>query len=197
MGDVATVTKLAGFEFSEYMRYSETGSIIALRGLNVKNGTLDLSDVKYIDNSNFSKLSRSKLYINDMLYTYVGTVGQVALVDENDKYYLAPNVALIRLSDSNILPKFLTYFFLTDGFKRTQLDVLAASSSMKNITMEKIRLFRVPFIPIAEQQKIVDILDKFYTLTADLTAGLPAEIEARRKQYEYYRDQLLTFKQKA
>ena len=197
LGDVATVTKLAGFEFSEYMRYSETGSIIALRGLNVKNGTLDLSDVKYIDNSNFSKLSRSKLYINDMLYTYVGTVGQVALVDENDKYYLAPNVALIRLSDSNILPKFLTYFFLTDGFKGTQLDILAASSSMKNITMEKIRLFRVPFIPISEQQKIVDILERFHALTTDITAGLPAEIEARRKQYEYYRDQLLTFKQKA
>ena len=197
LGDVATVTKLAGFEFSEYMRYSETGSIIALRGLNVKNGSLDLSDVKYIDKSNFSKLSRSKLYINDMLYTYVGTVGQVALVDENDKYYLAPNVALIRLSDSNILPKFLTYFFLTDGFKRSQVDVLAASSSMKNITMEKIRLFKVPFIPVSEQQKIVDILDRFDKLTTDITAGLPAEIEARRKQYEYYRDQLLTFKQKA
>ena len=197
LGDVATVTKLAGFEFSEYMRYSETGSIIALIGLNVKNGSLDLSDVKYIDKSNFSKLSRSKLYINDMLYTYVGTVGQVALVDENDKYYLAPNVALIRLSDSNILPKFLTYFFLTDGFKRSQVDVLAASSSMKNITMEKIRLFKVPFIPVSEQQKIVDILDRFDKLTTDITAGLPAEIEARRKQYEYYRDQLLTFKQKA
>ena len=68
---------------------------------------------------------------------------------------------------------------------------------MKNITMEKIRLFRVPFIPISEQQKIVDILDRFHTLTTDITAGLPAEIEARRKQYEYYRDQLLTFKQKA
>ena len=124
-------------------------------------------------------------------------MGQVALVGENDKYYLAPNVALIRLSDSNILPKFLTYFFLTGGFKRTQLDILAAASSMKNITMEKIRLFRVPFIPISEQQKIVDILDRFHALTTDITAGLPAEIEARRKQYEYYRDQLLTFKQKA
>ena len=54
----------------------------------------------------------------------------------------------------------------------------------------------IPIPPLAEQQRIVDILDKFYTLTADLTAGLPAEIEARRKQYEYYRDQLLTFKKK-
>ena len=54
----------------------------------------------------------------------------------------------------------------------------------------------IPIPPLAEQQRIVNILDKFYTLTADLTAGLPAEIEARRKQYEYYRDKLLTFKKK-
>ena len=57
--------------------------------------------------------------------------------------------------------------------------------------------YPIPVPSLEEQQKIVDILDKFYALTTDITAGLPAEIEARRKQYEYYRDQLLTFKQKA
>ena len=55
----------------------------------------------------------------------------------------------------------------------------------------------VPIPPLAAQQRIVNILDRFDKLTTDITAGLPAEIEARRKQYEYYRDQLLTFKQKA
>ena len=56
--------------------------------LNSKNGKLDLHDVKYIDKSDFSKLERSKLHIGDMLFTYVGTVGQVAIVDKEDKYYL-------------------------------------------------------------------------------------------------------------
>ena len=55
----------------------------------------------------------------------------------------------------------------------------------------------IPVPPLLVQKQIANILDKFYTLTTDITAGLPAEIEARRKQYEYYRDQLLTFKQKA
>lgn len=55
----------------------------------------------------------------------------------------------------------------------------------------------IPIPSLEEQEKIASILDKFYALTTDITAGLPAEIEARRKQYEYYRDQLLTFKQKA
>ena len=55
-------------------------------------------------------------------------------------------------------------------------------------------VFGIP--SLSEQQHIVDILDRFDTLTNDLTQGLPAEIEARQQQYEYYRDQLLTFKRK-
>ena len=55
----------------------------------------------------------------------------------------------------------------------------------------------IPIPSLDEQEKIATILDRFDALTTDITAGLPAEIEARRKQYEYYRDQLLTFKQKA
>ena len=53
--------------------------------------------------------------------------------------------------------------------------------------------FAIPTID--KQQKIVTILDEFDKLTSDMTAGLPAEIEARHKQYEYYRDKLLTFKE--
>lgn len=57
--------------------------------------------------------------------------------------------------------------------------------------------FQVPVPPLSEQQRIVDILDRFDALCNDLTSGLPAEIAARRKQYEYYRDKLLTFKEKS
>ena len=54
---------------------------------------------------------------------------------------------------------------------------------------------KIPVPPLSEQQRIVDILDRFDALCNDITSGLPAEIEARRKQYEYYRDKLLTFKE--
>lgn len=54
----------------------------------------------------------------------------------------------------------------------------------------------IPIPSLEEQQRIADILDRFDTLTNDLTSGLPAEIEKRRQQYEYYRDKLLTFKRK-
>ena len=196
LNEIANVTKLAGFEFSKYVKYSNTGKIIALRGLNVKNGNLILNDVKYIDKSDFTRLDRSKLYIDDILYTYVGTVGQVGLVNENDKYYLAPNVARIRVMDKKqVLPKFLMFYLQSDIFKDTQLRTLTANSSMKNVTMEKIRKFLIPVPSLEVQEKMVNILDKFDKLTNDISEGLLAEIEARQKQYEYYRNKLLSFKE--
>lgn len=192
---IGDVTKLAGFEFSEYVNYSDDGNIIALRGLNVKNGHLVLDDVKYVDNSDFSKLNRSKLYENDILYTYVGTVGQVGLVDKNDKYYLAPNVARIRIFDEKVNPKYVMHYLLTNEFKTNQLDALSGTSSMKNITMTNIRKFKIPVPSLEKQNRIVNILDKFDKLVNDITVGLPAEIELRRKQYEYYRNKLLSFEE--
>ena len=55
--------------------------------------------------------------------------------------------------------------------------------------------YKIPIPPIEEQKRIVSILDQFDTLVNDISKGLPAEIEARRRQYEYYRDRLLTFKE--
>lgn len=194
LGDIATVTKLAGFEFTKYVTYSNSGNIIALRGLNVKNGQLDLKDVKYIDKSDLSKLNRSKLVIGDMLFTYVGTVGQVALISENEKYYLAPNVSMIRLNDKNaIMPKYLMYYFQTNTFRFSQIDRLLQASSMQNIPMEKIRKFNIPVPSKKIQERIVYVLDNFDSVCNNLKIGLPAEIEARQKQYEYYRDRLLSF----
>ena len=193
LGEIAAVTKLAGFEFTNYVTYSENGNIIALRGLNVKNGRLDLHDVKYVDKSDFSKLERSKLHIGDMLFTYVGTVGQVAIVDEEDKYYLAPNVALIRCDKKILLPQYMKYYFQTTQFWDKQIRRLLQSSSMQNIPMEKIRKFEIVVPPLDVQNRIVNVLDNFEKICSDLNIGLPAEIEARQKQYEYYRDKLLTF----
>jgi len=71
------------------------------------------------------------------------------------------------------------------------------NGSMPRLPHDAIDNLIIPIPSLEEQERIANILDRFETLTTDITAGLPAEIEARRKQYEHYRDQLLTFKQKA
>ncbi len=68
-------------------------------------------------------------------------------------------------------------------------------SSFASVDMKKFNKFQFPIISIEEQQRIVHILDRFDKLCSDISEGLPAEIEARRKQYEYYRDKILTFKE--
>ena len=66
--------------------------------------------------------------------------------------------------------------------------------AVKNLNADIVRELILPIPPLEVQRQIVQILDRFDALCNDLTQGLPAEIEARRKQYEYYRNQLLTFK---
>ena len=63
-----------------------------------------------------------------------------------------------------------------------------------DVTATKLEEILVPLPPLEEQQRIVDILDRFDKLCNDISEGLPAEIEARQKQYEYYREKLLSFK---
>ena len=72
---------------------------------------------------------------------------------------------------------------------------MLTGSTIKNLGLTALRKFKIPLPSLEEQERIVAILDRFDTLCNDISAGLPAEIEARQKQYEYYRDKLLTFKE--
>jgi len=97
--------------------------------------------------------------------------------------------------NKSISVRFL-FFFLQNGLKH-YLESHKNEAAMTYIVLSTLENFLVPVPPIAVQREIVGVLDKFSALTTDLTAGLPAEISARRKQYEYYRDKLLSFKRKA
>lgn len=70
-------------------------------------------------------------------------------------------------------------------------------SGVPHVRVKDVEAFRLPVPPLADQDRIVAILDKFDALVNDLSIGLPAELKARRQQYEYYRDRLLMFKEAA
>lgn len=88
--------------------------------------------------------------------------------------------------------KFITYSLQTTNFKRYK-EQYAHGAKVIRVKQDKILDYKIPIPPLAEQQRIVTILDKFDALVDDISAGLPAELNARRKQYEYYRDKLLGF----
>lgn len=153
LGEQADITKLAGFEFTNHVVYSDEGEIPAIRGLNVKNQKVNLSDVKYIDKSDFSKLDRSKLIEDDLLFTYVGTVGEVARVPESVLWYLAPNVSRIRLNMA-LDSRFVLYQMASNRFKQKQISPLIATSSQPALSMANIRKFIISFTTLEEQQAI-------------------------------------------
>jgi len=92
-------------------------------------------------------------------------------------------------------PKYISYMFQTKLFYEYKKRA-ATGTKVIRVSGDSMNNFEIPIPSLETQQRIVSILDRFDQLCNDLTAGLPAEIEARRKQYEYYRDKLLTFKEK-
>ena len=90
--------------------------------------------------------------------------------------------------------KYLSYYFQTAQFFKEKIKI-ANGTKVIEVSPSKLSTVKIPLPPLSEQQRIVDILDRFDALCNDITKGLPAEIEARKKQYEYYRDKLLTFKE--
>ena len=85
------------------------------------------------------------------------------------------------------------YYVLKNNIEKLR-DAAAGMGSLPQISLRVTENFLIPLPSLEEQQRIVDILDRFDKLCNDISEGLPAEIEARQKQYEYYRDKLLTFK---
>lgn len=109
------------------------------------------------------------------------------------KYALHQRAYRVHIISDNVLPKYFFYYFKNSFL--TYISKASFHSSVTSIRRPMMINFPVPVPPLEVQQRIVDILDRFEALCNDISSGLPAEIEARQKQYEYYRDKLLTFKE--
>ena len=102
------------------------------------------------------------------------------------------DVLVIRVTDEKVNPKYLYQVLADDKFFAFNMKH-AKGAKMPRGSKTAIMQYKIPIPPLPEQEKIVAILDKFDTLTHSISEGLPREIALRRKQYEYYREQLLAF----
>lgn len=172
---------------------NEIDGIRYLEGTNIHDGVISDNEVLYVTKEFHKKHIKNQLKADDILMVQSGHIGECAVVGK--KYEGSNCHALIIMSNGGkCLSKYYVYYFHTiKGFK--SLTPAITGGTIKHVLAGKVGKIKVPVPSLEQQKRIVDILDRFDTLCNDISNGLPAEIEARQKQYEYYRDKLFSFKE--
>ena len=152
IGDNCFVTKLAGFEYTQYINYEDSGDVVMVKAQNVKNGKLNCKELSFISKEVSDLLPRSQLDPGDIVMTYVGAnIGDVAIIeDDGRKYHLAPNVAKIR-PDSEVYDS--TYFMYMLMFLNAYIVKNSADTAKAALGMERIRKLTVFIPPIRLQNQ--------------------------------------------
>ena len=173
--------------------YWEGGTIPWFRMEDIRENGRILSDS--IQHITMEGVKKGKLFpANSFILATTATIGEHALVIAdslaNQRF---TNLTVRKSLSDRLLIKFVFhYMFIVDEWCKKNINV----SGFASVDMNKFKKLEFPIPSLEEQHRIVNILDRFESLTTSLQSGLPAEITARRQQYEHYRDKLLTFKRK-
>ena len=149
---------------------------------------------KKITQEAYDSCSTKMIPPNTVLIALAGqgkTRGTVAIT----RIELCTNQSLCAIVTNDNMNADFLYHYLRMKYDELR-KISSGDGTRGGLNLKMINSYEIPLPPLSVQQEIVRILDKFEALTTDLQSGLPAEIEARKKQYEYYRDQLLSFKVK-
>ena len=145
----------------------------------------------------YSNEQISPLYNDDILMVMSDlpngrALAKTFLVDSDDRYTLNQRICALSVKDKSKFDTLFMYYFLSRNPQMLKYD---NGVDQTNLKKSEILEMRIPVISLDKQKYIADILTRFDILCKDVSTGLPAEIDARQKQYEYYRDKLLTFKE--
>ena len=122
-----------------------------------------------------------------------GIIGKCTVVDRDDDLAYYVSLALLRPNTEVVDSKYLKYY-LESGWGRRELSKwILWDATPTKINKDDIGRVLISVPPLDTQKRLVQVIEHFDAICTDLNIGLPAEIEARQKQYEYYRDLLLTF----
>lgn len=161
-----------------------------------KIGTFGKEPNAYISREIFEEYRSKYNYpkIGEVLLSASGTIGRAVIFDGQDAYFQDSNIVWIENDETQVSNKYLFYFY-----KIAKWDV-AEGGTIQRLYNDNLKKTKIP-VPfpddpdksLAEQARIVSILEKFDALSSSITEGLSREIELRQIQYEYYRSMLLTF----
>ena len=156
--------------------------------------TIKIIETETINSSNSPSRAQQIVFEDDVIFgTTRPTLKRFCFIPEKyDGQICSTGFCILRADTNKVLPKYL-YFSITTSTFNAYVKHNQEGASYPSISNIKVKQFQIPIPPLAEQARIVSILDKFDTLVNSISEGLPREIELRQKQYEYYRDYLLSF----
>lgn len=156
-----------------------------------KIGTFGKVADAYISNDVYEEYKKMYSYPKkgDILMSASGTIGRTVVFNGEPSYFQDSNIVWVDNDETKVFNSYLNYYYQIIEWK-TQ------GGTIKRLYNNLLAGATIKYPSLEEQRRIVSILDRFESLTTSLQSGLPAEIAARRKQYEHYRDKLLTFKRK-
>jgi type I restriction enzyme S subunit len=177
-------------------KFDESEKIPYITSKNIKGGNINFQKAKFISHEDYLNLTRNRpILAGDILISMIGTIGEVARVKNSDLDFYGQNMYLVRLNESLIDSSYFLHFFDSPKMKSFFRSV-KNNSGQGYLKANNIDDLQIPIPCPGESEKslkiqaeIVRILDAFTSLTTELTT----ELTARKKQYNYYRDQLLTF----
>ena len=189
LGEVANIIRGQGLSKSEFVEKGipciHYGQIYTYYKLNADR------TISFTDNEIASKLQ--KVYYNDIIMAVtsenIDDVGKSVVWLGNEKIVTGGHTAIIKTKQNG---KYINYWFSSEHFRKQKIKI-AHGTKVIEITPNKLNNILISIPPLEVQEEIVNILDKFERMCNSLTEGLPSEIAARKKQYEYYRDKLLSF----
>lgn len=151
------VTKLAGFEYTQYIQYENFGEVVMVKAQNIKNGKLNDKDLSYISAEVSELLPRSQLMPGDVVMTYVGAnIGDVAVIDNKYKYHLAPNVAKIRPDSSVYNSVFLMKLLM---YMKLYIVKNSADTAKAALGMSRIRKLKAIVPPLSLQNDFATFVE--------------------------------------
>ena len=196
LSEVATIKARIGWQGLTKEEYLIIGNYYLITGTDFQNGEINLKNCYYVNEERYIQDKNIQLKNDDVLVTKDGTLGKVAYVSNLDKpATLNSGIFVIRSIDTNKLLNRYLFHYLKAPYLMKYAQNKLTGGTIKHLNQNVIVDFEIPLPPLEVQKRIVEVLDNFEKICNDLNIGLPAEIEARQKQYEFYRNFLLTFKE--